>query len=66
MQQGRVFLAAERSVLRGAPFQAFAAYAPSLRSVRYSTTRHCAPLRTLTAATYQETPDEKSRRQVPR
>lgn len=64
--QGRVFLAAESSGLRGAPFRAFAAYAPSLRSVRYSTTRHCAPLRTLPVATYQEATEVKSRREVPR
>ena len=64
--QGRVFLAAESSVLRGAPFRAFAAYAPSLRSVRYSTTRHCAPPRALPVATYQEAPEEKSRLAVPR
>lgn len=54
------FLAGERSSLRPAPFRAFAAYAPSLRSVRYSTTRHCAHLRSLTVPLTRKTPQERS------
>ena len=34
----------DRSSLPRAAFRAFAAYPRSLRSLRYSTTRHCAPL----------------------
>lgn len=49
-----VFLAAHRSSLRDAPFRAFAAYAPSLRSVRYSTAPALRTPPVASVATYQE------------
>lgn len=63
---GYGFLVGERSSLRSAPFWAFAAYAPSLRSVRYSTTRHSAHLRSLTVPLTRKTPSERSTQRLRR